>query len=119
MSTKALDGIKNILLDLDAKISHIEDIEADNRKIIVKLVKQNNAIVKFLNSLEINEVDVTEEKYELMDTGEYLNKEDLDNMKDIKELINEYMNKAKDLQELDEELEKHKDDITPGKIGEA
>ena len=27
---------------IDAKIEHIEDITADNRAVIIKLVKQNN-----------------------------------------------------------------------------
>ena len=29
------------------------------------------------------------------------------------------MDRKKDLNELEEELEKHKDDITPGQLGEA
>ena len=44
--------IESMLKMLDAKIEHIEDITADNRKIIIKLVKQGNQIVSFLKSLE-------------------------------------------------------------------
>ena len=38
-------SIEKMLDRIDAKIEHIEDITADNREIIVKLVKQNNQIV--------------------------------------------------------------------------
>ena len=34
-------------------------------------------------------------------------------------LVQEFMDKHKDLQELEQELKKHKDDINPGQIGEA
>ena len=49
-------SILNILEDINAKIEHIEDITADNRKIIIKLVKQGNQIVSFLKSLEIEDL---------------------------------------------------------------
>ena len=42
-----------------------------------------------------------------------------DRMKHIKELVDEFMDKQKDLKELEEELQKNKDKITPGEIGEA
>ena len=40
-------------------------------------------------------------------------------MRHIKELLDEYMAKHKDLKEFEEELKKHRDDITPGEIGES
>ena len=40
-------------------------------------------------------------------------------IRSLKELIDEFMDRKKDLNELEEELEKHKDDITPGQLGEA
>ena len=49
----AKETIKEMLEMIDAKIEHIEDISADNRAIIVKLVKQSNTIVKFLRNLEV------------------------------------------------------------------
>ena len=39
--------------------------------------------------------------------------------KHIKELVDEYLDRAKDLKELEKELKKHKDQITPGQIGDA
>ena len=47
----AQETIKDMLKMIDAKIEHIEDISADNRAIIVKLVKQSNQIVQFLKQL--------------------------------------------------------------------
>ena len=41
--------IKEMLKMIDAKIEHIEDITADNRAVIIKLVKQSNQIVQFLS----------------------------------------------------------------------
>ena len=47
--------LHELLLMIDAKLNHLEDISADNRAIIVKLVKQSNQIVEFLKNLEIDE----------------------------------------------------------------
>ena len=40
--------LHELLLMIDAKLNHIEDISADNRAVIVKLVKQSNQIVEYL-----------------------------------------------------------------------
>ena len=58
---KAADKINDttlheILLMMDARLKHIEDIEADNREIIVKLVKQGNQIVQFLRQIEVEDI---------------------------------------------------------------
>ena len=53
----AKETIKEMLKMIDAKIEHIEDVSADNRAIIVKLVKQNNQIIQFLKSLELEIID--------------------------------------------------------------
>ena len=37
----------------------------------------------------------------------------------LKELLDEYIDKHEDLKEFEKELKKHKDEITPGTIGEA
>ena len=114
--------IKEMLEDIDMKINHIEDMVADHRTVIVKLVKQNNTIVKFLKELDGDIHDSYEEEFgealpdptkfieEQMKTGKF---------KHVKELIDEYMEKNKGLKELEEELEKNKDKITPGLHGES
>ena len=45
--------IKEMLKMIDAKIEHIEDITADDRALIIKLVKQGNTIVKFLKQFDL------------------------------------------------------------------
>ena len=117
MNDKTLDNIKSILLDLDVKISHIEDIEADNRSIIVKLVKQNNEIVKFLQILQ---VDILEEEA-LGSDNDFLNTSGLssEKLKDISEMVEQYKEQSTDLVELEKELKKLSDQITPGQAGEA
>jgi len=110
--------LKELLKNIDAKIAHIEDMTADHREVIVKLVKQNNEIVTFLRDLEITEISDEVEKFKLPDVDPKKDI-DLDKFRSIKELVEEFMDKQKDLQELEKELKKHKEDITPGQIGEA
>ena len=40
-------------------------------------------------------------------------------MQSLKQLLDDYMDRHKDLKELEEELKKHKDEITPGQVGES
>ena len=110
--------IKEMLKMIDAKIEHIEDIEADNRDIIIKLVKQGNQIVKFLSSIDIE--DVTSE-FENITSPPLSESEKLrsSKMQELKELVDEFMDKQQDLKEFEEELEKNKDKLTPGQIGES
>ena len=49
--------LHEILLDIKYRLDHLEDIEADNRALIVKLIKQTNSIVKFLASIDMEPVD--------------------------------------------------------------
>ena len=42
-----------MLENIDIKINHIEDMVADSRAVIIKLVKQNNKIVQFLKNLTV------------------------------------------------------------------
>ena len=110
--------IKEMLKNIDAKISHIEDMEADNRAVIIKLVKQTNQIVTFLKQIEID--DITDEFDDF--TSPRLQEQEritTNKIRSLKELVDEYMDKQEDLQEFEEELKKHKDDITPGQVGES
>ena len=110
--------IKEMLEDIDMKINHIEDMVVDNRAVIVKLVKQNNTIVQFLKELDGDIHDSYEKEY-----GESLptatNSIQGHKLKDVQDLIDEYMEKNKGLKELEEELEENKDKITPGLHGES
>tara|TARA_Y100000361_G_scaffold121017_1_gene112831 strand:- start:163 stop:501 length:339 start_codon:yes stop_codon:yes gene_type:complete len=111
----AEEKMKKLLEMIDAKIEHIEDINADNRAIIVKLVKQNNQIVEFLKQVEIEDVTDSFTDLGLSTT----NSKDSPKYETVKELVEEFIDKSSELQELEQELENHKDEITPGQMGEA
>ena len=113
---KAKITLEEILETISARLGHLEDIEADNRALIVKMIKQGNTIVEFLRG---SAIEVTEE---LLPQEEFLSVEKTyssGKIKDIKELVDEFMTRREELKELEEELQKHKDKITPGEIGEA
>ena len=114
----AQETIKEMLKMIDAKIEHIEDITADNRAVIIKLVKQSNQIVKFLKQLELHEVS---DEFEDITSPPKSEEEKLrsNKMEELKELVDEYMDKQQDLKEFEEELKKNKDKLTPGQIGES
>jgi hypothetical protein len=107
--------IKKVLQDMSYSLNHIEDTMADDRALLAKLVKQNNSIVEWLKQVEIDA--------EYDDTFQTpLSKEEekkMQKFENLKEVLDEVMDKRKDLVEFEEELKKHKDKLTPGQIGEA
>jgi len=110
--------LHEILLDIKYRLDHLEDIEADNRALIVKMIKQGNSIVKFLAQIDIETIDSPFGDMELPPLKEEksINPK---RIKHIKELVDEYMTKHRGLKELEDELKKHKDQLTPGQVGEA
>ena len=101
--------MKEMLEMIDAKIEHIEDVSADNRALIVKLVKQNNQIVQFLKNLEI-EMDISEE-YNIPDSDTKLVK--------LMKLVEEFKESNEEFKEFMKELEENKAKLTPGQYGES
>ena len=98
--------------DINARLTHLEDTSLDIREVLIKLVKQGNQIVKFLKEFESE--DITDEYI----SRPPLNKND-DKFKAMKDLVDEYLNKQKDLAEFEKELKKHKNQLTPGIQGES
>ena len=116
-SDKISEGtLHEILLDIKYRLDHLEDIEADNRALIVKMIKQGNSIVRFLAKIDIEPVDGGFEDMELPSIDKTF---ESGKIRSLKDLIQEFLEKRKDLQEFEEELRKHKDEITPGEIGES
>ena len=112
-------SVVKIIQDIDFRLTHLEDIEMDNRKFMAKLVKQGNTIVEFLKQFQVEEVDPAE-----LEIGMGL--PPLPDYEDrmgrtiaIKELIDDILERHSDLKEFEDELKKHKDKITPGQAGEA
>ena len=48
--------LHELLSSINSRLGHLEDIEADNRSILIKLIKQNNSIVKFLSKIDIEPI---------------------------------------------------------------
>jgi hypothetical protein len=109
--------LHEILMDIKYSLNHLEDIEADNRAIIVKLVKQNNQIVKFLSQIEIEDVSVDYDMMQSPITEE--ESEKLKKFETLKDILDTYLSKQKELKEFEKELKKYKAEITPGTIGES
>ena len=58
-------SIVEIIQDIDARLTHIEDMYMDNRELIVKLVKQGNTVVEFLKDFQIEPIDAAELEMEM------------------------------------------------------
>ena len=108
----AKETIKEMLQMIDAKIEHIEDINADNRAIIVKLVKQNNQIIQFLKSLEL---EIVEEEGKINEFAIGSNEK----IYKIMELIEQFKESNEEFKDFMKEIEKNKEKLTPGQFGES
>ena len=122
MATKEKKEIRleKVLQFMSYSLNHIEDIMADDRELLVKLVKQNNTIVDFLKQIQIEDVTADYEYEDILQPP--LSEEEERKMQrfaDLKEVLNEFMDKRKDLVEFEKELKKHKDQLTPGQVGES
>ena len=108
-----------IIEDIDFKLTHLEDMEADNRKLISKLVKQGNTVVEFLKQFQVDEIDPAELEIGmgLPPLPEYEDR--MERTVAIKALIDDILDRHADLKEFEDELKKHKDKITPGQVGET
>ena len=114
-------SIVEIIQDIDARLTHIEDMYLDNRELIVKLVKQGNTVVEFLKDFQIEPIDAADLEMEIgMGLPPLLdNEKRIDRTTAMKELIDDILERQDSLREFEDELKKHKDKITPGQVGEA
>ena len=108
-----------IIRDIDARLTHIEDMYMDNRELIVKLVKQGNTVVEFLKDFQIDEINPEDLEIGIGLPPLNSNKERIDRTTAMKELIDDMLERHEDLKEFEDELKKHKGKITPGQVGEA
>ena len=109
--------LEKVLQDMSHSLNHIEDIMADDRALLVKLVKQNNTIVDYLKQLE---VDIVEEyENELVSDLSEEEKKRMKKAQELKEVLEDFMSKKKELKEFEKELKKNKDMLTPGQVGDA
>ena len=110
--------LTEILLNISDRLEHIEDSSIDTREVLIKLVKQSNEVVKFLKSIEIDDItdDFGSMSASALSNSEYVKS---NRMQELRELVEEFMDKHKDLKEFEEELKKNKEKLTPGQIGES
>ena len=109
--------LKELIQDIDYRLTHLEDISADNRSLMVKMIKQGNQIVEFLRKFDIEEI---EQPFDMTFPKQpEVSEERSERFKSLRELLDEFMDRHKDLRELEKELKKNKDKLTPGQIGEA
>ena len=112
-------SIIEVIQDIDARLTHLEDMQMDNRELIVKLVKQGNTIVEFLRDLQVEEVIPEELEIGMSLPPLDSSKERIEKTEGLKALIDDILERHADLKEFEDELKKHKDKITPGQVGES
>ena len=124
-STKTTNDIKtektliDIIQDINFRLTHLEDIEIDNRKLMVKLVQQGNTMVQFLKQFDIEEINPEDLMVEKLPELPFFDEDRVARTEGLKDLIDDIIEKHKDLKEFEDELEKYKNDITPGQVGES
>ena len=109
----------DIIQDINFRLTHLEDMEADNRKLMVKLVQQGNTMVQFLKQFDVEEIDPENLMIEKLPELPFFDEDRVARTEGLKDLIDDIIEKHKDLKEFEDELEKHKDKITPGQVGES
>ena len=102
--------------DINVRLTHLEDATLDIRELMIKLIKQGNQIVTYLKAFEVE--DITDEYVSKSPLSVGFNQKD-DKFQAMKDLVDEYLSKQKDLAEFEKELKKHKDKVTPGIVGES
>ena len=88
---------------------------------MAKLVTQGNTIVKFLKQFEVKEIDPSEMSMEmgLPELPDLPEARGIERTEKLKELVDELIERHKDMDEFEKELEKYKKQITPGQVGES
>ena len=112
-------SIIEIIQDIDARLTHLEDMQMDNRELIVKLVKQGNTVVEFLKDFQIEEINPEDLEIGMSLPPLHSNEEKVKRTEGLKELIDDILDRQDELREFEKELKKHKDKITPGQVGES
>ena len=114
-------SIVKIIQDIDARLTHLEDMQMDNRELIVKLVKQGNTVVEFLKDFQIEPIDAADLEMEMGMSLPPLNgnEERMNRTAALKDIIDDILERQSDLKEFEDELKKYKDQITPGQAGES
>ncbi len=110
------EDLFELLLRINEKINYIQDETINTRELCIKLYNQNNALIKFMASLEVTEVSADYESsnplVDLPDVNEY-------DSESMYKLVKSLLNGKEELKEFEKELEKNKLMLTPGQVGES
>ena len=112
-------SIVEVIQDIDARLTHLEDMQMDNRELIVKLVKQGNTVVEFLKDFQIEELNSEDLEIGIGLPPLQSSEERMNRTAALKDIIDDILERHSDLKEFEDELKKHKDKITPGQVGES
>ena len=112
-------SIVQIIQDIDARLTHLEDMQIDNRELIVKLVKQGNTVVEFLKDFQIEEINPEDLEIGIGLPPLPSYEDRVGRTTAIKDIIDDILERQDSLKEFEKELKKHKDKITPGQVGES
>ena len=116
-SDKKIKLDSDLLKSIQIRLTHLEDMAMDNREVLIKLVKQGNQIVKFLQSLEVTSEEIA--NVDNFNVSISDNKNSNEAQENIEKLLSELENDSEELKEFEEEIKKHIDKIVPGQIGES
>ena len=116
---KTEQSLIEIIQDINFRLTHLEDMEADNRKLMVKLVQQGNTMVQFLKQFDIEEIDPENLMVERLPELPFFDEDRVARTEALKDIIDDIIEQHKDLKEFEEELKKYKNEITPGQVGES
>ncbi len=107
----------DLLKSIQIRLTHLEDMAMDNREVLIKLVKQGNQIVKFLQSLEVTSEEISSvDDFNVSFSDKETSEEAMEN---LQKLFSELDGGIEELKEFEEEIKKHIDKIVPGQIGES
>ena len=112
-------SIIEIIQHIDARLTHLEDIQMDNRELTVKLVKQGNTVVEFLKDFQIEELNPEDLEIGIGLPPLPSYEDRMGRTTAIKELIDDILGRHSDLKEFEDELKKHRDKLTPGIVGKS
>ena len=116
---KTEQSLIEIIQDINFRLTHLEDMEADNRKLMVKLVQQGNTMVQFLQQFNVEEIDPEDLMVEKLPELPFFDEDRVARTEGLKDLIDDIIEKHKDLKEFEDELKKYRNEITPGQVGES
>tara|TARA_Y100000593_G_C4156220_1_gene259638 strand:+ start:297 stop:668 length:372 start_codon:yes stop_codon:yes gene_type:complete len=117
-STKTSKIDNDLLKTIQIRLTHLEDMAMDNREVLIKLVKQGNQIVKFLQSLEVSPEEINSvDSFNVSLSDE--NEPSKEATENILSLLEQLEQDDEELKEFEKEIKKHLDKIVPGQVGES